>query len=106
MQDGRTVTKEDLMLDAFVALDCAINLLNTIEDERFESVDAPEDWSDPSTYICVSSKIHALSSILGNAVKMLSVAGFNEDGGDYFSARIKLMANIIQQHEGRMQAHI
>ena len=100
MKSERTMNKSDLYQDAFVELNCAADLLYTAEAEHFESINKPEDWNDDATFQSVSRKIHAVSSILRNAMDMLSVAETNE-AGDYFNAKVKLMAEIVLQSEER-----
>ncbi|MCI2106909.1 MAG: hypothetical protein LKK00_09385 [Intestinimonas sp.] len=104
MESKKTASRSDLYFDAFVAFDCAVNLLNTVEAEHFESVDALEEWGDSFTYECVFRKIHAVSSILNNAFELLSVAESNRASG-HFNAKIELMADLIRGEQQERQAH-
>jgi len=96
MKSKTILDRNDLCMDAFIDLSCAVDLLNTIECEHFEMVEMPEGWGDSLTYECVSRKIHAVSNILNNALNMLSIAENNE-AGDYFNAQVELMSSIIRQ---------
>lgn len=104
MKSERTVNRSDLYQDAFVELSCAADLLYTTEAEHLGSVSEPDDWNDAATYQSLSRKIHAVSSILGSAMDMLSVAE-NDEAGDYFNIKVKLMADIIRQSEDRQLVH-
>ena len=100
MKSEISVTRSDLYQDAFAKLSCAADLLYTIEGEHFETVKVPEGWDNALNYEIISRKIRAVSSILGDAMDMLSVAE-NDGAGDYFNAKVKLAADIIRQSEER-----
>lgn len=97
------VKRSDLYFEAYIQLDCAANLLYTLEEEHFISANMPEDWGDDCNYQRLSRKIRAVSSVLSHAMDVLSVAE-NDGTDEYSNETIKLMADIIRQSEEQQSA--
>lgn len=94
MESERKVTRDDLIDDAIVNIECAADLLYTTEGEYFEALKQPEDWESEYTYESISRKIHVVSTILWQAINQFRI-GRGSFASEYFMATAGLMGDIV-----------
>lgn len=98
----REITNTDIFEDTFYELSIGIDLMNTMIEEHFAMINAPDDWNDGFCYQAISRKLSAIAKITNHAVDMLAIL---KDGcaNEYVDGKIKYIAKLLDNYGKKVE---